>query len=687
MRRLLLLAALALALAAPLGGPAPAAAAPGAPLGLHVVGGDRWQAEPSFDLKWTNPPLDGAPRAMPHYRVRDPGGEEIARASLAPLANSVADLRVGPAPGVYSAEVWIEDRDGAAGPAASVPLRFDDERPPPVDAPEPPGWLGRGAFPLRLGLGPPLGGAPASGIHGYAVAIDADPAGAPCAVAGRCAGAETTAAGEMAGAFEVAALPNGTHHLHLATVSGAGVSSVPTHAALRVDTTDPVTRLRGVPSGWSSRPVRLTARAADDGAGMEHDGHGPPPLTAIRVDGGAPRRALGASVGATVIGEGRHTVVHYARDAAGNVSDGEGLDGVNGRAPASAVVRIDRGAPRVAFADSEPSADPDLIRARVADPLSGPDLRRGRIEARPLGSGRAFRPLAPAPPGAGELRARWDSDAVPAGPYELRAIAYDAAGNATVGRRRGDGRAMIVASPLRQPTRLLTGFGGRTLTWHRCVRRRRGRSCRRETIASYRRRPASRTVPFGRGVRIGGRLLTTGGGPVAGAPVRIAERFAPGGKAGVRVSTLWTGPDGTFLGRLEPGPSREVTMSFGGDRRLVRAAGRPLRLGVRPAVRLRASSGVAAVGGAPLVFRGRVMPPGSIPDGGLPVQLQFRLPGRPWTEFRTARTDERGRFRYAYRFSDDDSRGVRFHFRAHLPAQGNWPYAPGSSRPLQIRGR
>ena len=49
-------------------------------------------------------------------------------------------------------------------------------------------------------------------------------------------------------------------------------------------------------------------------------------------------------------------------------------------------------------------------------------------------------------------------------------------------------------------------------------------------------------------------------------------------------------------------------------------------------------------------------------------------------------TNGRGRFRYAYRFSDDDSRGVRFRFRAFVPTQRDWPYEPGGSRPVAVRG-
>jgi len=79
--------------------------------------------------------------------------------------------------------------------------------------------------------------------------------------------------------------------------------------------------------------------------------------------------------------------------------------------------------------------------------------------------------------------------------------------------------------------------------------------------------------------------------------------------------------------------------------------------------------------------------PGTIPAGGKSVQLQFHLPGLPWTEFRTVQTNRRGRFRYAYRFSDDDSRGASFQFRAFAPAQSDWPYEPAGSRPVTVRGR
>jgi hypothetical protein len=168
----------------------------------------------------------------------------------------------------------------------------------------------------------------------------------------------------------------------------------------------------------------------------------------------------------------------------------------------------------------------------------------------------------------------------------------------------------------------------------------------------------------------------------------MVERFASGAHPAVRTSTVMSDPNGTFSIRTDPGPSRTIAISFDGSPTLARSAAHTLQLEVRSRVRLRASADVAEVGGAPLIFRGRlVAAPGEIPAGGRPIELQFRLPDLPWAEFRTVQTDGRGRFRYAYRFSDDDSRGARFQFRAYAPPQEDWPYEPGGSPPVLVQGR
>jgi hypothetical protein len=641
---------------------APAAAQPPRPGDLQVAGGgDAWHADNRFALSWTLPAYEGGPAAI-WYRVRDPRGAVIEERQLSRMSDGIGGLTLPKVPGIYGFEVWLEDADGERGQAATAQLRFDDIRPPGIELVQPPTWVGRGAFPLRVHLGHPPGPAPISGIGGYAVAIDAKPSGEPCAAADRCSADETSLKGG-AGDDElaIASLPEGTSYLHAASVSGSGMKSATSASAtLRVDLTDPVTRLAGAPDGWTNRPVKLAASASDGGSGMVAAGESPLPFTAIRVDAGAPTIAPGSSATARVIEEGAHRIAYYARDAAGNVDDGAARNGIPDRPPRTVWVRIDRSPPDVAFGNSQDPRDPDLLRVEIADPLSGPNGSRGAIAVRPAGSDDRFQPLPTASAGGRELRARWSSDAFPPGDYEFRAVGYDAAGNAAATTRRRNGRTMVLSNPLKATTSLRVGFVGHG---------------------------ERRTVPYGRRVRLGGRLITGRRSPLEDVPVRIVERFPAGAHPATRVSTVRTGPGGSFSFDVAAGPSRTIDVEFDGGPALGRSAARPLYLDVRSRVLLGASATVAKVGGAPLVFTGRlVAPAGTIPASGESVQLQFRLPGLPWSEFRTIRTSRRGRFRYAYRFSDDDSRGARFQFRAYVPAQEDWPFEPNGSRPVLIEG-
>jgi hypothetical protein len=657
-------AALALALSAALACIAGAAgASPPRPTEIRVSGGsDTWHADNSFWILWTRPPSGTPQLVSTAYRVRDSRGNPVREGRVGWVRDEIT-LTVPETPDSYTAEVWFEDSTGGRGPAAVTQLRFDDVRPATVEPRPVPAWIGRTALPLRIGLDHPDQPAPLSGIRGYAVAIDATPGRAPCVAADRCTEAETTLRGGIDDdELEVIALPEGTSYLHAAAVSGSGMKSAASaDAILRVDTTDPLTHLHGAARGWTNRAVRLTASAIDAGSGMEPSEYGPVPFTAIRVDDGAPTIASGRTATAGVVAEGTHRIAYYARDAAGNVNDGTAGNGIVNHAPGTAWVRIDRTPPSVAFTNSQDPADPDLVRARVGDALSGPDLWRGSIGVRLAGSGDPFATLPSAPSGKGELRARWSSDTQPSGEYEFRAIGYDAAGNYTVATQRGNGTPMVLSSPLKATTALRGAFlrGG-----------------------------PSRIVPYGRRLLLHGRLTTGLNSPLGDAPVRIIERFAAGARPPTRVTTVKTEPGGAFSVRTASGPSRTIALAFEGSPTLSRSSAETLDLRVRSQVRLRASAGSARVGGAPLVLSGQVVAPyGAIPRGGKSVQLQFRLPGLPWSEFRTVETDLRGRFRLAYRFSDDDSRGARFRFRAYAPAQEGWPYEPAGSQPVLVRGR
>jgi hypothetical protein len=278
---------------------------------------------------------------------------------------------------------------------------------------------------------------------------------------------------------------------------------------------------------------------------------------------------------------------------------------------------------------------------------------------RPSGSRQRFAAV-PTERSGGRLVARWDSDSLPPGTYEFRASGYDTAGNAASSDRRGNGVRMVLANPAKTPAVIAAGFGG-------------GRPLR---------------LPYGHSAPYAGRLTSATGSPLGHLPVQIIETFETGADSPQRTTAVQTAADGSFRARLAPGPSRHVEAVFAGTRTLGRTGGGKARLQVLSDVRMHASSASARIGGAPVVFSGRVGDLGApIGTAGRPVELQFRFPGGGWSEFRTVQTDSHGRFRYPYSFSDDDSRGVHFQFRAFVPAQADWPYEPASSKPVSVTGR
>jgi hypothetical protein len=657
---------------------------------LQVAGGEEaWHPDNDFRLDWTNPPPTLSAFKAVHLQIWNAANAVVVpNTTIEPVVSTLQHIRVPDIPGIYTAEVWLEDTVGNQGAPAAAKLRFDSVRPGSIEPLTPLGWIGRTALPYVARLSRPAGPLPLSGIRGYAVSVDSNPIGNPCAASDRCTDAETDlASGPEANSIALGGLHDGTSYLHAVAVSNSGLKSAASgNAVIHVDTTDPVTTLSGTPNAWTNHAVALIANATDTASGMQTAGPGGP-FTAIRIDEAAPTIAPGNTVSAAVIDEGAHTVAYYARDAAGNVNDGSAGNGVANRPPSMTTVRLDRGAPAVAFLNAQSPADPERIEARLSDLLAGPDPSKGRIAVRRGGSGELFEPL-PTEFSGGRLLADWDSDAYPPGEYEFRATGYDTAGNSATTSRRADGTSMVLPNPLKIPTAIQSGFGGKVLIWHRCRHSGGRRHCRRQVIAGFDRRPQLRLVPYGKGLLFSGRLSAAGGSALAGLPVQVSERFNSGSDQAERVTTVQTGVSGIFVARLAPGPSRQVSATFLGTRTLTRSSDDPVRLGVRSGVRMRSSTAVATIGGRPVIFSGRIEAgEAAIPSDGKSIQLQFRLPGLPWSEFRTIVTDAGGRFSYAYRFTDDDSRGVRFEFRAFAPAQSGWPYEPAASRPVAVRGR
>ncbi|HEX8754085.1 MAG TPA: hypothetical protein VF731_11785 [Solirubrobacterales bacterium] len=680
-RALAILTTVGAALACLLGAADAAASDPLSLSDLRVEGGaSSWHPTPEFRVSWTRSTTEPAPPVVAvHVVIRNASGQVVVPETRMPyVGEGIEHLHVPAVSGAYEAEIWAEDATHREGPHSTVPLLFDGADPGAALARPTAAWFGAG-IPPRVRVEGTVGVLPISGIRGYAVSVDSVGTSSPCAGPDRCTDAEVDLQG--AGTLTVGTLPEGVSTVRVAAVSGAGLPSpTPTAIEMRVDLTPPSVRLEGLPDGWAPGPVRVTARARDQLSGMAAAGS-TGPLTALAVDGGAATLAPGDTATTTVSGEGVHTLTYYARDAAGNT----GADPA--REPATASVRVDESPPSVAFTRSQDPAEPERIEARVSDPLSGPSSSRGSIAVRRVGTAASFQAL-PTSVSGDRLVAVWDSDAFPPGSYEFRATAYDEVGNSARGDRRLDGARMILANPLKRQTLLQLGFGGRRLVFQRCARSDSGRHCHRQVISGFAGRPTTRSIGYGHGESVSGQLTDATGQPLAAMPIELIETFDSGSTVAQRTMTVQTGTDGRFIARLAPGPGRRVEAVFPGSRVQSRAGAGSLRLEVLGSVRLRASRATAKVGGKPVLFSGQVGAlDARLPASGRPVELQFRVPGRPWSEFRTVQTDARGRFRYAYSFTDDDSRGVRFQFRAVAPASEGWPYETAASRPVFVTGR
>jgi hypothetical protein len=605
---------------------------------------EEWQASNVFQIVSQQLPgsAEGAVKAF--YRLEDEDGDQLGPLVERPLSDLVESMEVPPVPGVYVLEAWLEDAKNQELRRGSTSLRFDNVPPAPPEPAGPGQWL-LATEPALLQIEHPAAPLPLSGIRGYAVSLDRGGGSVPCASSGVCTVAETDLAGGIDDdALSLGALPEGVTYARVVAVSGAGVASPPRTAVFRVDATTPRLSLTGVPDGWSAGPVMLTARASDSLSGMAEAGSAGP-FTAIAVDGGVPTVAAGDEVSAWASGSGIHSVAFYARDAAGNLADGS----AGAAAPRTALVQIDEAPPRVEFASAQDPADPERISATVSDALSGPSPSQGSIAIRLAGTRARFESL-PTRVEGDRLIARWPSDDYPEGKYEFLATGFDLAGNAASGTDRARGGKMVLVNPVKAPAVLTSELSG---------------------------------------LRFGGRLRRASGGALADQEIAITETFAAGAARTQRTTVVHTRPNGTFSLRLAKGPSREVSAGFAGTRTLGRAKAPAAALATKTQVRLRASAATAKVGGRPIVFKGRVATRGTRAGAGakLPVELQFRYRGAPWSEFRTVETDARARFRYAYRFSDDDSRGVRFQFRAYVKGREGWPYGPSASRPVTVAGR
>ncbi|HEX6781992.1 MAG TPA: hypothetical protein VF125_08170 [Solirubrobacterales bacterium] len=372
----------------------------------------------------------------------------------------------------------------------------------------------------------------------------------------------------------------------------------------------------------------------------------------VRFAAGRDRRAL-ANV--SVPAAGSYSLQLWLRDEAGNEAASTAV---------TVPLRFDDLRPEVAFADGEPQGQ---VRAEVSDAHSGADS--GQILYRRVDSPSWTElptKLVPAgTPGAATLVAPMPELGV--GTYVFRADAADAAGNSASTSLRADGTQMAVR---RVPPPHIPRAKSRLFA------RLRGGHGRGDSL----------TVGFGAPALLTGRLTRAADGAgLGGREVRVVSRPSRGALVPVGVATATTGEEGGFELRLPPGPSRRVSVVFAGDGGLEESSRKPLELRVRTGVSLRAVPRTLRTGET-VRFGGKVSSRGApIPRRGKLVAIQYLEEAtRRWRPVLVTRTDHHGRFRAHYRFRYVSGRAA-IRLRATALAEERWPYAPGSSPPLEIR--
>ncbi|MCB0829006.1 MAG: hypothetical protein KDB62_09385 [Solirubrobacterales bacterium] len=478
----------------------------------------------------------------------------------------------------------------------------------------------------------------------------------PCATAG--AGVHTIA---------TAALSDGTHRLRHCATDFAGNQGCTSDRVIRVDNTAPSAPrdLEVVGGdGWRrDNDFALSWTDPGQAPGAPVVGHQYRVTGPGGYDSGpVSRYGSGRSERITVPRAGEYRVAVWLIDGAGNL---------NRAATATATLRLDDRPPTGYFVEPDPER-PEVLRVPVADAHSG--VAGGAIAYRLQGS----LPWSNLPTSVNdrasvrELVARFPGDDVEPGEYEFRATVADRAGNHTLVTKRANGSPMTLRAPRRTATVLTAGLAG--------SRNRGGRRGRRAGGPTLR-------IAYGGTARVGGRLTTAGGRPLASKPLRFTVTPAIGARAEMSVRTVMTDRDGFFGLELQRGTSRSVTVAFRGGERFTGSSVGPLELEVTGSIRFKARPRRLRTGRR-VRLRGRVRAGWARrPARGSPVAIQYlERATRRWRPVLVTRTDRRGRFAARYRFRYITGR-ARIRLRAVLLDSRYFPYATGHSRTVTIRVR
>ncbi len=191
------------------------------------------------------------------------------------------------------------------------------------------------------------------------------------------------------------------------------------------------------------------------------------------------------------------------------------------------------------------------------------------------------------------------------------------------------------------------------------------------------------TVPFGRSVRLRGRLSLVRGKSVPGARVSVTSTVSRNGSRPVSLRGATTSRSGRFTLRLPSGPSRVLRISSAPVNGSTSGAAARVRVLVPASSTIRADR-TSLSGAGRVRFSGRVRTLGQpLPTRGLVIALQGFDRGR-WRTFDDLRTDRRGRWSGSNQFS---GRPGTYPIRVRIRRQSRFPFALGYSRAVRVSVR
>lgn len=202
-----------------------------------------------------------------------------------------------------------------------------------------------------------------------------------------------------------------------------------------------------------------------------------------------------------------------------------------------------------------------------------------------------------------------------------------------------------------------------------------GAASSKMTAAFAANRRSKLTVGYGRTVVVRGRVRNADGTPLSGALVEVEEQTGSSGSSGAG-TTVKTAPDGLFVYRARPGPSRTLTFTYRGGPVLVN----------RLTLRVKASASLhVRLNGITVRYSGRVRSK-PLPRRGKRVEIQGRAPGGGWKTFAARRTTRDGVFAGTYRLRVHRP-GVHLQFRVRLPSERGYPFVGHTGAPVTRRVR